>query len=197
VRLIGTPCPAFGMRYDREIRLAPEGSRLELTQTVVNVGDKPYTTAVWDVTEVKRDCTAFVPIGEGGRYRMTERGGFKDQWTYVDDVMVLEPSGAGGKAFFSGPPGWLGCKRGDEIYLKVFEIDEVPPPAPETSREVYTSGDYIELEIVGPAAELQPGESTTVTEAWYLVPVKKGVDTNEELVKTARELVESLAGDKP
>ena len=190
VRLTGLPCPAFGLRYDREITLAPTGSRLEIKQTAVNISDRPITAAIWDITEIKPDCHAFVPIGEGARYRMTDRGGFREQWTFVDGTMVLNPSGAGGKAFFSGPPGWLGCKRGDDVYLKVFDIAAEPPPDPETHREVYTSKDYIELEIVGPAVELQPGQSTTLTETWYLLRADERVETDEELVKMVRRLME-------
>ncbi|NLW50945.1 MAG: DUF4380 domain-containing protein [Candidatus Brocadiaceae bacterium] len=193
VTMIGLPCPDFGLRFDRQFTLAPAGSRLEVKQTAVNISDKPITASIWDVTQVRHDVDAFVPMGPGARYRMVDREPFRQQWTFVDGMMVLNTSGADGKAFFSGPPGWLGCRRGEEVYLKVFEIDPTLPPDPETPREVYTCKDYVELEVVGPAVELQPGESTTLTEYWYLLPVPEPVNTNEDLVRVARELAEAVS----
>lgn len=195
LRLIGAPSPQYGLRFDREITLALEGSRLEVVQTAVNVSDEPITASIWDVTQVKADCVGFVPLGPGAEYRTGEGQPLDEQWSRSGDMLLVKPTGKTGKVFISGPPGWFGCRRGELIYLKLFDIAEDPPPEPETSREVYT-GDmgYTELEVVGPAVSLQPGESTTLKETWYLLPAGPKADTDAGLIETVTVQVGSLTG---
>jgi len=193
LRQIGTPSLKHGIRFEREITLAAEGSRLDIVQTAVNVSDKPVTASIWDVTQVRSDCVGFVPLGPGASLRTNAGGPPDEQWQRLGDMLLLKPSGKNGKVFISGPPGWLGCKRGDMVYLKCFEMPSTPPPEPETPREVYTSNiGYIELESVGPAVNLKPGETTTVKETWHLLPAGTGAGTDEGLVKTVRELAAGL-----
>ena len=192
VRLIGMPSPDFGLRFDREITLAPEGSRLEIKQSAVNVSDRPITASVWDVTQLKPDCVAFVPMGPGAGYRAGTKETFEKQWRRAGSMMLLRPAGDYTKTFFTGPPGWLGCKRGEALYLKVFDIAETPPPRPETPREVYTAKDYIELEAVGPAVELQPDQSTTFTERWYLLRDDFRDDGDEKFARAVVKAVSKL-----
>jgi len=188
VRLTGTPSDRYGIRFDREIALAPEGSRLEIIQTALNVSGKLVTASIWDVTQVKADCVGFVPLAAGAAYRTGEGGPLDEQWSRVKDMLLVKPSGKVGKAFISGPPCWLGCKRGELLFLKGFDAPDGLPPEPETPREVYT-GDmgYIELEIVGPAVALNPRESTTLRETWHLLPIRAEAATDEGLASAARE----------
>jgi hypothetical protein len=193
LRLIGTPSLKHGIRFDREITLAPQGSRLDIVQTAVNVCDKAVTASIWDVTQVRSDCVGFVPLGPSATLRTGAGGPPDEQWQRVSDMLLVKPSGKNGKLFISGPPGWLGARRGDMVYVKVFDMPATPPPEPETPREVYTSNiGYIELETVGPAVNLKPGETTTVKETWHLLPAGPEAATDEGLIKTVRELAAGL-----
>jgi hypothetical protein len=194
LRLVGMSSVRHGIRFDRQITLAPEGSDLEIVQTAVNVSDKEVTTSIWDVTQVKADCVGFVPLGPGASFRSGAGRPPDGQWRRVGDMLLLKPSGKDGKLFISGPPGWLGCKRGALIYLKSFEIAATPPTEPETPREVYTSRDldYIELEVVGPAATLKPGDATTLKETWRLLPAGPETATDEGLIKAVHDKAQVL-----
>lgn len=193
LRLIGAPSSKHGIRFDREITLAPEGSHLSIVQTAVNVSDKPITASIWDVTQVRADCVGFVPLGPGAAYRTGEGGPPDEQWSKVDDMLLVKPAGKNGKVFISGPPAWLGCKRGGALFIKAFDMASAPPPEPETPREVYT-GDmgYTELEIVGPAVPLKPGETTTLNENWYLLPAGAEAATDAGLIKAVHEKAQHL-----
>jgi len=196
LRLIGAPSETYGIRFDREIRLAASGGRLDIAQTAVNVSDGPVTASIWDVTQVNADCVAFVPLGSGATYRTGEGEAPDEQWRRVDGMLLCKPTGRTGKVFISGPPAWLGCKQGPLLFLKAFEPADAAPPEPETPREVYT-GDmgYIELEIVGPAVRLLPGEGTVLKEVWTLRPASPNAGTDEGLISNARDEAALLPGE--
>jgi hypothetical protein len=193
VSLIGKPSTKHGIRFDREFRLDPTGSRLQITQTATNVSDETLTASIWEVTQVKDDCVGFVPLGPGCEYRTGDGGPPDAQWTRLGSMAFVRPVKISGKVFFSGGSGYLGCKRAGQIYLKAFEMPADPPPEPETPREVYT-GDmgYIELEVVGPGVELAPGESTSNKIDWYLLPVGPEAEGDEGLAASVAKLVEQL-----
>jgi len=188
LRMTGTPSPSAGVRFDREIRLAPAGTDLEVNQVMVNVSDRPVRWAIWDVTQASTDGVGFVPLGEGARLRTGDGAPLSGLWRRVGDVLLLKGGGPAQKVFISGPPGWLGCKQGRWVFLKTFEIAPEPPPEPETAREVWV-GDrgFMELEIIGPAVELQPGQSATLAETWRLLPAGPEADTDEGLVRFLHE----------
>ncbi len=190
LRLVGTASQRHGIRFEREITLAPEGSRLDIVDTAVNVSDKPLTASIWDVTQARADCVGFVPLGRGAAYHRGEGQQPDAQWQQVDDMLLMKPMGGkSGKMFISGTPGWLGCRRGDIIYLKSFSISPTPPPGPETPREFYINDTgYVELEIVGPATELKPGATTSITETWRLLPAGTDAKTDQGLIRTVRRL---------
>jgi hypothetical protein len=191
--LRGMEDPEQGVRFDRELRLDVEGTRLGLLQRVVNVSDGVVTTAIWDVTQVNADCVGFVPLGPDADYRTLEGGGLDEQWRKVGDFLLVRPAGQSGKVFVDGPPGWLGCRWDDLIYLKAFELGDRPPPKPESPREVFTGeGGYIELEVVGPEVTLQPGESATLEEVWYLLPAGAEADSAEGLINVLEKRVPQL-----
>ncbi|MFO8007747.1 MAG: DUF4380 domain-containing protein [Candidatus Brocadiia bacterium] len=190
IRLQGQPSEELGIRFDREIRLAPEGSELVIEQIMVSTGDEPVTWGIWEVTQVGSDCVAFVPLGEGAEYRPGEGEELDEQWREVEGMLLARPSGASGKAFITGPPGWLGCVQEELLYVKSFDIASTPPPEPEAPREVYVGDQgYVELEVVGPEVTLQPGESASLTETWRLLPFEGGAEDDAELARRIRAAV--------
>jgi hypothetical protein len=196
LRLIGMASDRYGIRFVRRIRLAPEGSRLEIGQTAVNVSTQPVTASIWDVTQVKFECVGFVPMGEGATCRGAKGPEPDEQWRRYEDVLLVRPAAKSGKVFISGPPAWLGSLHGKVAYVKAFRTATAPPPDPEAPREVYTSDiGYIELEIVGPAVTIGPGESTSQAETWHLVPVETTPTTDAEVARTVRDLGAQLRLD--
>ncbi len=194
LHLTGMPSYQHGIRFDRTITMAPTGTRVQIEQTMCNVSDRPVPGAVWEVTQAPSDCVAFVPLDPGATYRTREGGPLDEQWSRHDDMLLLKPTGKSGKLFISGGPGWLGCVRGGLIYLKSFSMPEAPTPETEAPREVYTSDiGYIELEVVGPAVTLKPGQKTSTVETWQLAPAG-AADTDEALMASIKETATRLLG---
>ncbi len=193
LRLIGTPSPQFGLRFDREISIAPSGGHVAIRQIAVNVSGESARASIWDVTQVTDECVGFVPLGDGAEFRALDAPLPDEQWRQLGDLLLVSPAGQSGKVFISGPPGWLGCRVGRLLYIKAFPLADEPPPEPETPREVFTGDQgYIELEIVGPAVTLAPGESTSLTQTWHLLPVGEEAETDAGLRTVLRQAADQL-----
>ncbi len=177
----------IGIRFDRVIRLAPQGTRVDLQQKMVNVSAEPVTWAVWDVTQIPSACVVFVPLAPGSDYYTQEGLRLSNQWRRVDSVLLLRPEGEPEKVFVKGGPGWLGAKVSGRIFIKMFRLSHISAPAPEAPREVWT-GDtgYVELEVVGPQTTLMPGESATLAETWFLCSAGADAETDGQVAAAAR-----------
>ena len=103
------------------------------------------------------------------------------------------------KLGFDSTAGWLGYLMPDNmLFVKRFKTfpDRVYNEAAGLTLSVwYPTGPRIELEPIGPRERLQPGESATFTEDWWLLPfpfpqVGQQVDLKalESLVKTQTSL---------
>ncbi len=180
------------MRFDRLLRLDPEGTRLTVEQHMTNVSDAPVAWAIWDVVQVPSDGTVVVPMGADAGARFDPGPAALVNWRHVEGAyLISSPTGAQ-KLFATGGPGWLAYRAGDRLLLKSFSLPSAAPPEPETPREVWvgTVG-FIELEFVGPEVTLAPGESTALAQEWRFFPLGEDAATDEGLVAAAREAAAS------
>jgi len=70
---------------------------------------------------------------------------------------------------------------GDLLFLKA--IESVPGaiyPDMGCNFETFTNGDFLEIESLGALRRLEPGESVTHHESWYLFPVEEEVTLESE-----------------
>lgn len=73
------------------------------------------------------------------------------------------------KAGMIVPDGWAGYARNSHLFLKTFEYQEVARyPDFGSNVELFTNGQFLEVETLGPLAQLRPGESRRHTERWFL-----------------------------
>ncbi len=186
--MTGMPSPVAGVRFDRLLRLDPEGTRLTIEQRMTNVSDAPVTWAIWDVTQVPSDGTVVVPMDAGAQARFDPEPASWVNWRHVDGAYLISSPTGSQKLFATGGPGWLAYRAGDRLLLKYFGLPSAAPPEPETPREVWvgTVG-FIELEFVGPEVTLAPGQSTTLTQEWRFSPLGEDAATDEGLVAAARK----------
>jgi hypothetical protein len=193
----GTPSPTAGVRFDRLLRLDPEGTRLTIEQRMTNTSGAPVTWGIWDVTQVTTDDTAVIPLGEGAQTRFGEGEEAAAQWRRVGDAYLVTKPESAQKLFVSGGPGWLACRTGGWLFLKSFKIQEAAPPEPETPREAWvgTRG-FMELEFVGPEVTLKPGQTTALTQEWRYYPLGPEAATDEGLVRAAGQAAASAGVEK-
>jgi hypothetical protein len=184
--MTGTPSPKAGVRFDRVVRLDPQGVRLTIEQRMTNTSGAPVTWGIWDVTQVAADSTVVIPLGPDAKTLFDDGKPPIADWRRLAEAYVVGSPHASQKLFVSGGPDWLASRHGERLLLKSFTIQKAPPPQPETPREVWIGTDgFMELEFVGPEVTLQPGQTTTLTQEWRYCPLGADAGTDEGLVRAA------------
>jgi hypothetical protein len=179
-----------GLQMSRTLTLFRGSSRVQVEQTFKNVSDKPVRWSVWDVTQVPgalsegetftEEARIYFPLNPQSRHPQgyEVQAGEKEskQWLkgVAPGIMGVQYLGETGKIGADSLGGWIAYadQRHKVVYVKTFQVEtgeQVEYPDNGSTVEVYTSGDlpYMEVEVLSPIRELQPGESYTFTENWY------------------------------
>lgn len=190
VRMTSEFDPRSGARLIRDFVLDPETSHLRCTQTIVNQSDRPISLCHWSRTFAIGGGIAIVPQTPLGRFprgyvmyqdSATILAGPNDSNVHVSDeaVTVVGPPKYP-KLGFDSHAGWL-CylTPTDQMFVKRFRTypdrayNEV---AGLTASVWYPDKGMVELEPIGPAANLEPGRRTSFSEDWFLVSEKFPAD---------------------
>ena len=190
VKLEGRPSEAVGVRFDRELRLAPDRAVLHLDYTMQNTTTSNVSWGIWNVIQVKGGGRVLLPAPEEGRIWEDERWKIWEQWKQVGDVFVLHHTGQEGKVMSIGPEGWMAYEKDGEVLVVSFEPDpDAKYPEGHGCAEIYAGGSYVELEHVAPQTDLAPGESTQTSEQWMLFTLEGAQLTDTELAARVRRML--------
>ncbi len=173
-----------GVRLIRDFALAPSGSRLICTQTIVNESDAPVSLCHWSRTFAVGGGIAVVP--------RTPRGRFPNGYTMygskgeiflqpedpniqvTDDAVVVSAAPQFPKLGFDSNAGWLAyLAPTDQLFVKRFRTfpDRAYNEFAALTISVwYPQREMVELEPIGPAENLAPGERASFSEEWWLLP---------------------------
>jgi len=179
LRLISPLSEKAGIRFERDIRLNPDGTRVDFVNRMRNTGDQSREFALWQVTNVDRPSQA--------RLRVRPTAEFPKGWAFYPDSRVEDIE-------HTDRDGWLTMRRHAKYAYKVgapanpFEIEatgnwgrivlrgeegsgEGPYPDGGKARQLYGNGDerpYMELEVVDRMVKLAPGEVRDFRTSWTL-----------------------------
>ncbi len=192
LRLTGVPEKASGVRKSVEIRLVPGEPRARIVSRLRNVGSKPVRYAAWSLSVMQPGGRALLPIDPGDRSAFADirtlvlwsyarwsdpRYAFGDRLLQVDQSRVppTAQSPAAGrrpdesKIGSDSSLGWSAYLNGGTLYVKRFPIRKgADYPDGGSTVEVYSSGEFLELENLSPLITLQPGEELVYPEEWAL-----------------------------
>jgi len=184
VRLVTRPDPVSETHRETEIRVTgPE--RFSFDYRVVNHAERPQRLAAWAITMMQPLGRAFLPV-------LTEEfdeGGFQAQrnivlWAYSrnDDpryvvrdgalevrsaVMADRPLDGPFKIGTALRRGWVGHYRDGLLLIKYAGHDETCDYADlGASAQVYSHGEFTELETLGPLTDLDSGDAAEHHEDW-------------------------------
>lgn len=176
--------PRTGLVASMDVELDPAGTGVAVVHTLENRSDGPQRLAPWGLTVVRPGGVALIPNPE----RRSQREALLPArtlslWSYTD----LSDSRFGfGPEFLllrcdpSAPsPNKIGvaCERGWFAYAAertAFVVRTAYDPAGDypdrgCSVEVYTEGEFCEVETLAPLTTLGPGEVARHSERWSLV----------------------------
>jgi hypothetical protein len=175
--------PVTGIRLERRFILDEQGSHLSCTQTMINASDQTVRHYHWSRTFVKGGGISLTPLNPNSRYP-------KGYLVYgPGEVMDFDPEEEpnirtrDGILEIIGPPGRpkfvMDCDQGwlvyitldNQIFIKKFKIfpdRQYGDMAAPTVSVWYNKNLMCEIEPLGPMEVIEPGESASFTEDWYL-----------------------------
>ena len=204
VRVTQRTEPSTQIQKEMLIKLDPQGTRVTVTHTLTNKGVWPVELAPWALTIMRGGGTTILPqepfISHDDRLsaaRPLTLWHFTDmsdpRWTWGKEYILLRTDsksnvpqkiGAGNKQ------GWGGYLRDKKLFIKRFPyVEGATYPDLGCNFETYTDGDFMEIETLGPLVTLEPEDSTTHVEHWYLFKDVHAGDTEESLDAAITPLV--------
>ncbi len=174
-----------GARLVRVFELERSGSRLLCTQTIINESERPVSLCHWSRTFAVGGGIAVVPRSPLGRfpngYTMYAGGAMlmapnDPNIDVTDEAIVVSAAPQYPKLGFDSHAGWLAyLAPTDQLFVKRFRT--YPERAYNefaalTISVWYPDKDMVELEPIGPAENLDPGEQASFTEEWWLIAHK-------------------------
>jgi len=192
LKITGCPSLSTGVLFTKEIVMDESGEVL-LTQRMHNIGGKRVTYSVWDVTQVKAPCFVAFPVKPDSRfpdgisYIMAESRNSR-QFDVRDGLCITNYLGEVGKIGSDTDGPWIIWFEGDLAYVKLFGPmkEDAEYPDGGCSAEVFTSEaklGYLEMEILGPLVELEPGGQTELVERWRIFKLTQPVTDEGRVVK--------------
>ncbi|HIE53418.1 MAG TPA: DUF4380 domain-containing protein [Armatimonadetes bacterium] len=180
-----------GLRFTRTLTVYRGTTRVKVEQTMTNISDKPVRWSIWDVTQVpgalgegetfSDDARVYFPLNPQSRHQrgFEVQAGKADseQWmpNLAPGIMGVKYLGERGKIGADSFGGWIAYadERHGYVYVKLFTPDpKAEYPDNGSTVEVYTNRaadglPYLEVEVLSPLQDLEPGESYTFPEDWY------------------------------
>lgn len=173
LRLTSTTIPASSICITKEFSISEKDTAILINYHIRNISDKPQNMAPWDVARVQGGIT-FFPVGEADVMNRSNVENANEEEGIMKFQITGNRNKKGQKLFSTGRAGWLAHYDNGLLFVKCFpdiRPEEVPPGQGEVEIYVAPEGSYLELENHGKYAELQPGQSITYRQKWFLIEV--------------------------
>jgi hypothetical protein len=191
--------PAVRLQKQLVIRMAPDAARVEVVHRIRNANPWAIEVAPWAMSVMAPGGVAvagFPPRGEHPQMLqptnplvMWAYTDFSDpRWAFCRKYLLLRQDAAMPaplKVGLFNPQTWAAYMLGADLFLKQTRADaSLPYPDYGSSLELFTNGDMLEIETLGPLVKLAPNAWTEHTERWSL---HRGVSASNE-----REIEEAI-----
>ena len=186
VRLVQPVEASTGIRKRVSFAFAAGEPVVEVTHELENEGVWAVELAPWAISVMRPGGTAVVPLSRGDPESVLPDRSLSlwpytdlsdERLTFADETTLVDQAADGEgplKVGASGGDEWAAYVTDGTAFVKEFAYDPAATyPDGGSAVEVYAAVNSLELETLGPLAELSPGESAVHTETWRLV---EGVD---------------------
>lgn len=171
-------------RKEIVVMLDEQGSGVRVRHKITNLGDAPIEAAAWALTIMRTGGEASIPnepfAPYGGATLLPVRN--LTVWSYTDlsdsrwrfdadfiRLKVDEQKENPQKIGVLNRQGWIKYQLDDVIFTKRFDYFETEIyPDLNSNVEIYTAGNFVEIETLAPLVRLASGSSTEHTEYWKL-----------------------------
>lgn len=186
-RLVQPIEPVTKTQKEIIIKLDETGSGVSINHRIRNRGAETIELAAWALTIMRGGGICEIPnepfAAYGGDTLLPVRN--LSLWSYTDftdsrwqfdknfirlktDSAKLDPQKIG----VLNKPGWAAYLVGNLRFIKRFAyVEGAVYPDMNSNTELYTAGDFIEIESLAPLCKLAPGEAIEHLERWELTAV--------------------------
>jgi hypothetical protein len=195
-----------GMEKKITVRMATQGTAVEVLHELRNSGPGPYHLAPWILTMMAQGGAGIHGFPPRGTHpEMLEPSNPLVMWafTHLDDprwrlsrkylVLRQDPNNSNPQKLGTyNRHTWAAYLLHGELFVKRCEAIAPPAAFPDLgcTFETFTNADFLELETLGPLTTLAPGQSVSHTERWTAHrDVKLTTWTDEELDAVVLPLV--------
>jgi hypothetical protein len=200
--------PETGLEKRITVRLAAEGSSVEVVHSIRNAASKARTLAPWALSMMApggMGITGFPPRGKHPEvlppsnplvmWAFTDLSDPRWKFTRKYLLLVSDPNATEPQKLGHFNVNTFGAYLlGTDLFLKRYWADPAQPyPDFGCSFETFTNAQVLELETLGPLVQLAPGEATEHVEHWSLhAEVKIPSWTDDELDRVFQPLLREL-----
>lgn len=183
VRLTQPVEAATGLQKEIDLHLAPAAARVTVIHRLKNTNLWSVEFAPWALTMFAPGGIAILPLPPRGSHvgnlqptAVLALWAYTDlsdpRWTWGQKYIWLKQDPARStpqKIGASLPDGWLAYARSNHLFIKQFAYDAAAVyPDRGCNAEVFTNGEMLELETLGPLVRVEPGRAVTHSEVWQL-----------------------------
>lgn len=165
------------------VTLEPQGTHVTVTHRLTNKGLWTVEMACWAMSAMNRGGKAILPQEPYQSHDEEVRPArTMTLWGYTN---LTDPRWMIGKSFITltqdpnikesqkvgilNRLGWSAYARNRQLFLKRFPYEKGKTyPDMGCNNETYTDGTFLELETLGPMEKVEPGQTITQTEDWWL-----------------------------
>jgi hypothetical protein len=181
------------LHINKSITIMEKENRIFVRHGIINVSDYLFDGALWAITCVIPEGTAFLPWCSHGNWKMNKiiywqswighsTNMDSEQYKKTNDLFLITPNGEEGKVGTTGDEGFIGVTHKEYTFIKKF--DQIPLPCyPDDNCAVqsYQCRDFVELETLSPIVPFPPGISREHTEEWILTQREVNPEKGEEV----------------
>ncbi len=209
IRLAQPVEPATGIEKEMTVRLAPKGTRLDISHRITNRTLWAISLAPWAITIMNGGGTVLIPqepyiswderLAPARPLVLWHYTDLSDTRFAIGPKLILfradsaRPSPQ--KIGVANKQGWAAYHRGSTLFVKRFSYQEGAAYADfGSNNEAYGAGDYMEIESLGPVSSLETGETAEHMERWYLFRDVRLGETEEEISRAVESLINQTDG---
>ena len=171
--------------------------RMSLTYTTTNTAsDSARHFAPWEISQGFSGSLLFFPKATDFKFANPKGSALQPDLPLTRDDSLgwyLDAGYTGNKFYRDGGEGWMAQLKDSLLFVKQYQdVDSSDFPPGESDVEGYTSGQYIENEVLGAWVVIPPGDSLSWTVRWGCTILPKSANLqvgSADLKKAARALV--------
>ncbi len=162
--------PEAVVQFRRTVSLPLSGTTVVIENEMENVTTGAIEYAIWSICPVPQPSLLIAPLPDDGtNYWFFKYDNPTTPWQKTDKVLYCSATSPQSKLYVVTGKPWAAALRNMQLWVVWGEKHErLSLAAGEAPVEIYLDDEVAELEIMGPARALAPGETTEYTMYWKL-----------------------------